>query len=285
MDIEDFNVKLGSLQTKWEGLCPNFYTWFFSKCKSLFIESIIQSARENSDITGLYNQNEMESLHTIEKREQCFKSSAILQAVTHLQDIVIREQNDKIRAIYSAGNYILSTEYKRFEIPSHTWHSWKESRRKDHVTKFYECEPSIDDMFIKPSSSGRKLGCQKRQQNQEAPGMIVDRFSICDENTDAAESENNIASTNASFILFVDPCENIPQEYELQQCSLLPKAISKCQGKCGKTITHSDILIEKPFLEKRLGLIRTRGRRDANMDLYIYIFWIIAEIIPTYLGL
>ena len=78
--------------------------------------------------------------------------------------------------------------------------------------------------------------------------MTVDRFSICDDNTtDGAESENNIASTNPSFISFVDPRENIPQEYELHKRSLLPKAISKCQGKCGKPITHSDILIVKSY--------------------------------------
>ena len=59
--------------------------------------------------------------------------------------------------------------------------------------------------------------------------MIVDWFSICDDNTTAeAERENNIASTNSSFISFVDPRENIPQEYELHKRSLLPKAISKC---------------------------------------------------------
>ena len=209
IDIEDFNIKLESLQTKWEGLCSNFYNWFFTKRKSLFIESIIQSARENSDITGLYYQYDIESLHALEKREQCFKRSTILEVVTHLQDIVIREQNDEIRAIYGAGNCVLSPEYKKFQIPSHTWHSWSESRRKDHVTKFYEYKLSIDDTFIKPSSSGRKSRFQKRQQSREA--LIVDRFSICDENTtDAAENENNIASTNASFISFGDPRENIP---------------------------------------------------------------------------
>ena len=50
-----------------------------------------------------------------------------------------------------------------------------------------------------------------RNDNKVEKHMIVDRFSICDENTtDAAENENNIASTNASFISFGDPRENIP---------------------------------------------------------------------------
>ena len=33
MDIEDFDVKLDSLQRKWEGLCFNFYNWLLSKRK------------------------------------------------------------------------------------------------------------------------------------------------------------------------------------------------------------------------------------------------------------
>ena len=49
--------------------------------------------------------------------------------------------------------------------------------------------------------------------------MIVDRFSISNENT-----------TNLLFISFVHPHENISQEYELHKPSLLPKAIPKCQG-------------------------------------------------------
>lgn len=106
-------------------------------------------------------------------------------------------------------------KYKEFKILSHTWHSWSDLRRKYHVTKFYEHEPSIDDTFIKTSSSGQKSGFQKRQQNREACDMSVDRFSICDENTtDGAESENNIASTSPSFISFVDPRENIPPQSE-----------------------------------------------------------------------
>ena len=51
--------------------------------------------------------------------------------------------------------------------------------------------------------------------------MIVDRFSNCDENTtDGAESGNNIASTSPSFILFVDPRENIPPESEFHKSTL-----------------------------------------------------------------
>ena len=101
--------------------------------------------------------------------------------------------------------------------------------------------------------------------------MIVDRFSICNDNTtDAAESENNLASTNLSFILFGDPRENIPQEYKLHKHLLLPEATSKCQGKCGKPITHSDILIVKSYGKTTWADKNTGKERCKYGPLYIH---------------
>ena len=143
-------------------------------------------------------------------------------------------KNDDIRAIYGAGNYFRSPEYKKLEMLSHTRHSQGQSRKKDHVTKFHEYVPSIDDTFTKPSSLGERPGFQKRKQNGEAPDLIVDRFAICaGDSTDAAESGNNIASTKP-FVSFGDPLESILQEYKFHKLSLLPKVISKSHGKCRK---------------------------------------------------
>lgn len=66
-------AKLESLQSRWEVLCPEFFAWFNVKRKSLFLESVIQSSRENSDINGLYYQNDFESKPEAEKRNQHFK--------------------------------------------------------------------------------------------------------------------------------------------------------------------------------------------------------------------
>ena len=88
-------------------------------------------------------------------------------------------KNDNIHAIYGAGNYFRSPEYKKLEMLSHTRHSQGYSRKKDHVTKFHEYVPSIDDTFTKPSNLGERPGFQKRKQNGEAPDLTVDRFAIC----------------------------------------------------------------------------------------------------------
>ena len=60
---DDFNAKLDSLEDRWETLCSGFHQWFVRNRRLLFLESVIQSARLNSDSTGLYYQNDIESIH------------------------------------------------------------------------------------------------------------------------------------------------------------------------------------------------------------------------------
>ena len=111
-DAEDFTAKLESLQSRWEVLCPGFFAWFNVKRKSLFLESVIQSSRENSDINGLYYQNDTESKHAAEKRNQHFKKESILAAVFNLHAMIKREENDEVRAIYGAGNCSIQSVQK-----------------------------------------------------------------------------------------------------------------------------------------------------------------------------
>ena len=189
--------------------------------KVFFSESIIQSARANTDIKGLFYQNDIESLHAKQKRNQETITAAIL---------IQREQNDEIRAIYGAGNYVLSPEYKEFQVPSQTWHSWSGQRKKDHISKFHQYSPTVDDTFAKPSNSGRKPGYQRRQRNVSEPDIIVDRSEQVEYDENPITSEENArGSANLSFC---DPREREGKVYELHVRSKLPKSVSKCQGKC-----------------------------------------------------
>ena len=62
---DDFDIKLLSLQEKWDALCPGFFSWFQKRRSSLFVESVIQSDRDNTDVQGLYYQNDVESMHYV----------------------------------------------------------------------------------------------------------------------------------------------------------------------------------------------------------------------------
>ena len=143
MDPDDFNVKIESLKERWESLCPEFFNLFNRNRKSLFIESVIQSARIDTDSTGLYYQNDIESLHAVEKRKQNFKKEDIVTAMSNIQSIIKREDNEEIRAIYGAGNYVLAPEFKKFQVLSHKWHSWGSTPELSYQNQFQSAKASV----------------------------------------------------------------------------------------------------------------------------------------------
>ena len=67
LDADDFQAKLASLEGKWKTTVPGFHEWFLKHRKVLFEESVIQSVRINSNVEGLYYQNDIESQHAVHK--------------------------------------------------------------------------------------------------------------------------------------------------------------------------------------------------------------------------
>ena len=53
-------------------------------------------------------------------RYQNFKKESFEVAISNIQKIIQRKENDKI---YGADNYCLSPEYRKFQVASHAWHS------------------------------------------------------------------------------------------------------------------------------------------------------------------
>ena len=52
-----------------------------SKKNADFVDSVIQSAREGSDVKGLYFQNDVESMHFLEKLNQDIKKESTTIAI------------------------------------------------------------------------------------------------------------------------------------------------------------------------------------------------------------
>ena len=184
-------------------------------------------------------------MHAKQKRNQNFKTETVPAAISNIPNVIQREQNDEIRAIYGAGNYVLSPEYKKFQGPSHRWHSWSEQRKKDHISKFHQYSPTVDDTFAKPSNSGRKPGYQRRQRNVSEPNIIVDRSEQVEYDENPITPEEN--ARDSADLSFCDPQEREGKVYELHARSKLPKSGSKCQGKCGRPIKDEDIMVIRSY--------------------------------------
>ena len=99
----------------------------------------------------------------------------------------------------------------------------------------------MSGVFPKPSNAGRKPGKhQPIRSGQPEPDIVIDRHEI---NTASdADGGSQLNNSLAEQIRFSDPRVNTPKEFELHLRAKLPKANSKCQGKCGKAISAIDIL-------------------------------------------
>ena len=85
------------------------------KQKRKFEKSVIASACKGIKVGGLFCQNDIQSVHHIEKLSQCFKKWSIVEVAQDLRDLALRQENEEI---YGSGNYLLSTEYSNFKVDS-----------------------------------------------------------------------------------------------------------------------------------------------------------------------
>ena len=255
-DSEDFNMKLLSLESKWKSLCPGFFSWFQRKRQEQFCSSVIQSAREGTDVIGLFYQNDIESMHYVEKLKQSFQKLSVLEVINCLQQILTRQEEEEIRAIYGAGSYILADPYKQFRVDSARWHSWSKERRESHVSALNMFEPSLSNSFNKPKNCGRKPGQQVRDRKRLTPEVITDRLENAtlekvrrSENIVTSEASQEVAtsekivtsekvptSENKVEIRFADPRKDPPQIFEVHFRKNLPRIIEVsrrmwCQNK------------------------------------------------------
>ena len=80
--------------TMLEKLCLEFYSWFLLTHRNKeFLQSVIQSAREDSNVLDLFYQNNIEFLHAIEKRIQSFKMDSVLEVVNTINILIERKEN------------------------------------------------------------------------------------------------------------------------------------------------------------------------------------------------
>ena len=109
---EDFAVRLESLRQTWENLYPDFHDLFSRKRKQLFESKVIESARKQTNVQGLFYNKSMQSQHFWEKKEQCFKKGIVQEEIATLKSLVTRQEDDEIRAIYGSRRCRLSRQFK-----------------------------------------------------------------------------------------------------------------------------------------------------------------------------
>ena len=139
---------------------------------------MIETAISGSAVQSSFYSNNVERQHFREKLEQSYKKGSLETVISTLQKLVKRQENNEIKAIYESGPYSLSKQYSKFKIGSVKWHSMAGDYRRKHVKKFRMYKPNLDDEYIKPKKSGKKLsdGANRIRKQQETE-VIVDRHA------------------------------------------------------------------------------------------------------------
>ena len=96
VDSDDFDAKLSSLEHRWNGMCTGFFSWFQRKRRDYFCTSVIQSAREGTDVVGLFYQNDIEAMHKVEKLNQAFEKKTLLEVIDSLNKIITRQEEQEV---------------------------------------------------------------------------------------------------------------------------------------------------------------------------------------------
>ena len=77
-DVHDFKVKLQTLKTTWDELCPEFYEWFVKVESDLFCTSMIRSVHFSAGLgfsPPLYTTNNNESINRLLKGKGIFQET------------------------------------------------------------------------------------------------------------------------------------------------------------------------------------------------------------------
>ena len=250
-DADDLNERLKLVKGSWEKLCPGFFEWFSKKRKLVFEGSVIESARKNSDVQGLFYNNGIENMHFQEKKEQSFEKGDIFEVVKTIKKLVERQQDEETKALYGGGGYKLSKEYKKFEIDPIKWHTFGPEKRKKHIEKFRSYQPGLEDTFVKPKTSGRKPNCTKRNRKVEVEFISDPLENAKDSPKGKRSTGTNEGKGAEKSIILENPMIDPEPTYELHLRSKLSRMITKCQGNCGQKIKTADK--EDFFLVKSFG--------------------------------
>lgn len=118
---------------------------------------VVDSARLEIDVQKLCCQDDVKSVHAIQK---CLLPKAKYKSAWEPLKLRWSTGCKKIRIIYEAGNYALITPYQKFNAHDFVWDSWNKNRRPDiYFTEIRRAEYilNIGDNFKKPKNTGRRL--------------------------------------------------------------------------------------------------------------------------------
>ena len=121
LSSEDFDTKTTQLEEKWNSIAPGFHPWFLKHKSDTFKTSLIAPVREAAQLgyrspPKAYTDNANESKNFVLKDWVDFNKSTIHAFIAELRSFVHQSLIEAEHALYGAGEYYLSKEFKHLEV-------------------------------------------------------------------------------------------------------------------------------------------------------------------------
>lgn len=104
----------------------------------------------------------------------------------------------------------------------------------------------METTFSKPTTAGKKANHRVRARSDNAPTISIDRLTPLTTSTTTSRDQTSTTPTFVTHrpadlsVSFQDPRSDPEPQFDLYLKKNLPAGVKRCQGKCGRDITHEE---------------------------------------------
>ncbi|XP_064629250.1 uncharacterized protein LOC135488544 [Lineus longissimus] len=137
-DSEDFDVRLGQREDKWQAIAPGFYRWFSKHQAESFKARMIECVRKADNWQGRrFTTNGNESLNNSLKQWVGHKKNSLPDFNEKLHQFVICQYNEAKKAVRGCGEYRLAPKFQHLEVDPVEWKKMTEEERTTLLQKVF----------------------------------------------------------------------------------------------------------------------------------------------------
>ena len=171
------------------------YKWFLKKQKEKFEKSVIASECKGASVSGLFSQNDIQSVHHIEKLSQCFKKRSIVGVTQNLRDLALWMTKSEQFMVLTTICYRLNIQTLRLTV-----HGGMNGTVLDVVTmlfNFINTNQHLATFSRNQRMSAAKPSFQERDRSQE-PDVIIDKIAE-QSRSEAAWCDNSVGCSTSNL--------------------------------------------------------------------------------------
>ena len=173
-NIEEYELK----EKKCLIYCQLKSSQLVSYLQGRFLPLLKEKVWNHIQVAGIWTNNNCESMNNVLKSAADWKQLKLPNLINMLEKVVNSLYIDMKKAIYSTGPYMLSTDYKNFQVTLYAWQEKNEQEKEQHYKKLMSKNPRLGSnqskfvlstnkkLLVQPpaQSAGRKQNQSKRKR-------------------------------------------------------------------------------------------------------------------------